>query len=166
MIEKKNMVIVITIIFLFLIGISLGIIFGNDSNSRKSVSNRSTFVDSNQDIEKDEEVVNDTLNEEEENLEKEKVDKDQYPSLTEETIDKNLVLSCEGGDEVVLWDKPASAGEGARARDRVPCGTYAWAFNQYYNEQDKITFYAINTLDSNVDNAYGWVTEDLVTWRD
>lgn len=86
-----------------------------------------------------------------------------YPSLTEETLDKNLVLSCEGGDEVALWDKPTSSAEGARVRDKVPCGTLSWAFNKYYNEGQNKTFYAINTAVGK--NAYGWITEDLISWR-
>lgn len=88
-----------------------------------------------------------------------------YPNLTEETMDKNLVLSCEGGDEVVLWDKPTGAAGGASFKYRIPCGTLGWAFNKYFNEELKVTFYAINTNDTRVDNAYGWVTEDLITWR-
>ena len=104
--------------------------------------------------------------EKEENPEVEEGSTPEYPRLTEETMDRDLVLSCEGGDEVVLWDLPTSAREGAKSRDRVPCGTYGWAFNQYYNDSLGITFYAINTLDERVDNAYGWVTEDLITWRD
>jgi hypothetical protein len=96
----------------------------------------------------------------------EELESTEYPRLTEETMDRNLVLSCEGGDDVVLWDLPTSAGEGAKSRDRVPCGTYGWAFNQYYNESLGITFYAINTLDERVDNAYGWITEDLIIWKE
>ena len=63
-------------------------------------------------------------------------------------------------------DKPTSSAEGARLRDKVPCGTRCWAFNKYYNEELNITFYAINTNDSRVKNAYGWVTEDLITWSE
>lgn len=89
-----------------------------------------------------------------------------YPSFTEETMDRNFILSCIGGDEVVLWDKPTDAAGGARFRDRVPCGTFGWAFNKYYNEEHNITFYAVNTLDPRVKNTYGWITEDLITWRE
>ncbi len=89
-----------------------------------------------------------------------------YPSLSEETMDRNFILSCAGGDEVVLWDKPTDAAGGARFRNRVPCGTFGWAFNKYYNEEHNITFYAINTNDTRVKNAYGWITEDLITWRE
>ena len=97
--------------------------------------------------------------------EPESTSKQKYPSLTEETIDKNLLLNCLGGDEVSLWDKPTDAAGGARVRDKVPCGTLGWAFNKYYNEEHKITFYAINTNDSRVKTAYGWVTEDLISWK-
>ncbi len=87
-----------------------------------------------------------------------------YPSFIEETMDRDCILSCAGGDEVVLWDKPTSAAKGARPRDAVPCGTFCWAFNKYYNEEYNITFYAVNTLDPRVKNAWGWITEDLITW--
>jgi len=89
---------------------------------------------------------------------------EEYPSFSEETMDRDCILSCVGGDEVVLWDKPTSAAEGARLHDRVPCGTFCWAFNQYYNKEYDITFYAINTLDKRVKNSWGWLTEDLITW--
>jgi len=88
-----------------------------------------------------------------------------YPSLTEETIDRNFVFSCEGGDEVVLWDKPTDIGNGARFNYRVPCGTLGWAFNKYYNEELGLTFYAVNTNDKRVKNSYGWIIEDFLTWR-
>ena len=88
-----------------------------------------------------------------------------FPGLSEETMDKNFVLSCEGGDNISLWDKPTDAVGGANVRDRVPCGTFGWAFNKYYNESLNVTFYAINTNDNRVKNAYGWITEDLLTWR-
>lgn len=87
-----------------------------------------------------------------------------YPSFTEETMNKNCVLSCAGGDEVVLWDKPTAAAKGARLHNKVPCGTRCWAFNKYYNEELNVTFYAVNTLDPRVENAWGWITEDLITW--
>lgn len=87
-----------------------------------------------------------------------------YPSFAKETMDRDCILSCEGGDEVVLWDKPTSAAKGARLHDKVPCGTRCWAFNKYYNEEYNITFYAVNTLDPRVENAWGWITEDLITW--
>lgn len=87
-----------------------------------------------------------------------------YPSFIEETMDRDCILSCAGGDEVVLWDKPTSAAKGARPRDAVSCGTFCWAFNKYYNEEYNITFYAVNTLDPRVKNAWGWITEDLITW--
>lgn len=91
---------------------------------------------------------------------------EEYPSLIEETMDKDCILNAEGGDEVSLWDKPTSSAGGARLRDKVPCGTRCWAFNKYYNEEYNITFYAINTNDPRVKNAYGWVTEDLITWSE
>lgn len=87
-----------------------------------------------------------------------------YPSFTEETMDRNCILNCVGGDEVVLWDKPTDLAGGVRLRDRVPCGTRCWAFNKYYNEELNVTFYAVNTLDPRVENAYGWLTEDLIMW--
>lgn len=89
-----------------------------------------------------------------------------YPSFSQETMDRDCILSCAGGDEVVLWDKPTDAAGGARFRNRVPCGTFGWAFNKYYNEELNVTFYAINTNDTRVKNAYGWITEDLITWRE
>lgn len=88
-----------------------------------------------------------------------------YPSLTEETMDRNCVLSCEGGDEVILWDKPTDGAGGSRLHDKVPCGTFGWAFNKYFNEELNVTFYAVNVLDPRVKNAYGWITEDLISWR-
>ena len=88
-----------------------------------------------------------------------------YPSLAKETMDKDLILNCLGGDEVSLWDKPTDAAGGSRARGRIPCGTFAWAFNKYHNEKLNVVFYAINTNDTRVKNDYGWVTEDLITWR-
>jgi hypothetical protein len=118
-------------------------------------------------VSEEEEIVAEGTNKETE--EREKVEEglsSPYPRLTEETMDRNLILNCTGGDEVVLWDLPTSVGEGARGRDRVPCGTYGWAFNEYYNESLEITYYAINTLDERVDNAYGWVIEDFITWKD
>lgn len=92
--------------------------------------------------------------------------KQKYPNLTEETMDRNFILSCEGGDEVVLWDKPTDLAGGVQFKYRVPCGTFGWAFNKYYNEELKVTFYAINTNDKRVKNAYGWITEDFLTWRE
>ena len=145
--EKKNWIIgVVVIVLLFLVGNSV-------LKGIKEVGNDNLETTTEQKSITDEEG--------------EKVEEDlssQYPRLTEETMDKNLVLNCEGGDEVVLWDLPTSAGEGARSKDRVPCGIKGWAFNQYYNESLGVTFYAINTLDKGVDNVYGWVTEDLITW--
>ncbi|GAG71793.1 unnamed protein product, partial [marine sediment metagenome] len=67
-----------------------------------------------------------------------------YPSFIEETMDRDCILSCAGGDEVILWDKPTSVAKGARPHDAVPCGTFCWAFNKYYNEEYNITFYAVN----------------------
>ncbi|MDD5688652.1 MAG: hypothetical protein PHQ76_00020 [Caldisericia bacterium] len=90
----------------------------------------------------------------------------EYPSFSEETMNRNCILSCAGGDEVVLWDKPTDAAGGARLHDKVPCGTHCWAFNKYYNQGLDFTFYAVNTFDPNVKNSYGWITEDLITWLD
>ena len=87
-----------------------------------------------------------------------------YPPFTEETMDRNCILSCAGGDEVALWDKPTSAAKGSRLHDKVPCGTRCWAFNKYYDDEYKGYFYAINTFDPRVKNAWGWVTDDLITW--
>lgn len=92
--------------------------------------------------------------------------KQKYPSLTDESMDRNFIFSCAGGDEIVLWDNPTDLAGGVRAKYRVPCGIFGWAFNKYYNSELKITFYAVNTNDKRVKNAYGWVTEDLLTWRD
>lgn len=89
-----------------------------------------------------------------------------FPNLSTETMDKDFYFSCAGGDEVTLWDKPTGGGEGSRPRAKVPCGTFAWAFNTYHNEQFNVTFYAVQTNDSRLEKmVYGWVTEDLISWR-
>lgn len=88
----------------------------------------------------------------------------EYPSFSEETMDRDCILSCAGGDRVVLWDKPTSASKGSRPHDEVPCGTYAWAFNKYYNKEYDIIFYAINTYDKRVKSSWGWLTADLIEW--
>lgn len=91
---------------------------------------------------------------------------EKYPPLAKETMDRDCILNALGGDEVSLWDKPTDAAGGARLHDRVPCGTRCWAFNKYYNKELGVTFYAVNTFDPRVKNAYGWVTEDLITWSE
>ena len=90
----------------------------------------------------------------------------EYPKSSEETMDRDMTFNCPSGNEVALLDKPTDITRGARLRDKVPCGTIGWAFNQYHNEELNMTFYAINTNDKRVKNTYGWITEDLITWRD
>jgi hypothetical protein len=88
-----------------------------------------------------------------------------YPRLSEETMDKNFIFSCEYGDEVVLWNQPASLNPELRARHRVPCGTSGWAFNQYENEG--IIYYAVQSTEGTIlKPIYGWVNEDILTWFD
>lgn len=141
----------------------------NDTTKQPTASLNNTITKSEEEITKLEETTEpkeETKSDEENKIEKSTSDlPPKYPSLTEETMDKDLILNCVGGDEVVLWDKPTDAAGGAKFKYRVPCGTIAWAFNKYYNEQLKVTFYAVNTNDSRVKNSYGWVTEDLITWE-
>lgn len=94
-----------------------------------------------------------------------KTGSEEYPGFTEETMNKDFIFSCAGGDMVGLWEKPAEGSFENRVRERVPCGISGWAFNKYDNKELNVSFYAVQTNDKSVKNAYGWVTEDLLTWR-
>ncbi len=91
---------------------------------------------------------------------------DEYPSFSEETMDRDCILSCDGPESVILWNKPTYPASGAGIHDRVPCGTYCWAFNKYYNAKYGTTFYSINTNDKRVENAWGWLEEEWIIWRE
>lgn len=129
-----------------------------------------------EELEQDDKVTEEAMElvsddeEEEENAEEEKEEEEytedgkDFPTLSEETMDRNLIFSCAGGDTVNLWSQPSSATEGARVRDKVDCGERGWAFNDYYDDENNITWYAVQEFDGS--RAYGWLTEDLISWRD
>ncbi len=87
----------------------------------------------------------------------------EIPSLTEETMDRPLSLSCAEGIEVVLLDQPRSAEGESLSTARVRCETEARAFNKYYHEETNTTWYAVEIIDE-TEAGHGWVAEDLIIW--
>ncbi len=94
----------------------------------------------------------------------------EYPSFTEETMDRDCILVClEGFNDVGLWSKPTSILKGAVVRDRVSCGTRCWVFNKYYNTEHSINvmYYAVQTNDPRLEkDVWGWVDEFFITWTE
>jgi hypothetical protein len=88
----------------------------------------------------------------------------EFPSAMTETMDKQAMLSCGGGQNVTLWLNPTSDIKNNRARAKVACGNVR-VFNKFYNKTDKLTFYALETKDLEGKLTYGWVTDDFITFN-